>query len=523
MPAPDIIADIAPYRVDDRVRTAILGLSGDATARETAWRQMIDLLCQPSLAAADADMLVDAVMRVHASIPVDGRREAARVAAFGAPPPALVVLLANDRPVVAADLLATVRLGKEAWGEVLPQLSPVARGILRARRDLDPDVAVALASFGPVDFVLPGSTVAEAGDAGLTRIADLVARIEAFRQTRQPPTPPVTVEPLAEFRFETDAAGVVRWVDAADRAALIGVGLTEPAEGAGPGVDAGAMAAIRRRSAFRDCRLTVASDTPAGGDWRISAAPVFDDATGRLAGYRGVARRPTPHQRAEAMAAPSLAPDSLRQLVHELRTPLNAIGGFAELIERQLMGPVAAPYRAIAGEIGGNASRLMGAIDDLDAAARIDGRSLDLVAESVALDRIVGDALARYRPFVAERGALLIESIDAPVSVEADPRAVERMVGRLLGAVLPIAEAGEALHLALAMQDGWARLTLDRPAAFDADHGDDDSALLLGFDFSIRLVGGLAHAMGGRLAVEGPRLTLSLPAAATRSAEDGRG
>lgn len=526
MDSPPHLADPEQTRFDDRVSTAISGLLGDAAARVTAWRQAIDLLCQPGLNPADSDMLIDAAVGAHGAMAIETRREAARVAAFGTPPPALVLLLANDRPVVAADLLATLSLPHAAWSEILPQLSPVARGILRARRDLDPDTRVALASFGPVDFVLSGSVdpaaAAMVSDAGLTRIADLVARIEAYRQTRQAPPPIPLPDRLEEFAFESDAAAVIRWTDAADRAALIGVSLVTLADGAGPGVDAAAMGAVRRRSAFRDARLTIASDTPAGGEWRISATPVFDDATGRLTAYRGIARRAALHQRAEAMAAPGLSADSLRQLVHELRTPLNAIGGFAELIERQLMGPVAAPYREVAQGIGANAQTLMEAIDDLETAARIDGRSLTLTPEPVALDQIVGALAVTYRPLFDARGAELhAEGLDEPVTVAADAQAVTRLVSRMLGAVLPLAGAGEKLRLSLTLGDGFGRLVIERADTVAADG--DDPGLLLGLDFSLRLLRSLARQMGGSFHAEGGRLTLSLPAEATAAAEDHRG
>jgi signal transduction histidine kinase len=514
-------------RFDDRVRTAISGLSGDAPAMAAAWRQVIDLLCQPGLDPADSDMLIDAAIRTHGAMTVETRREAARTAAFGSPPAALVVLLANDRPVVAADMLATLTLPAERWAEILPQLTPVARGILRARRDLDAETRVALASFGLVDFVLPG-TVDAAGAApsepGLIRIADLVARIEAYRQTRQAPALAPAPDQLAAFRFETGAGGVIRWVDAAERAALIGISLSTVADGAGPGVDAGAMGAVRRRSAFRDARLTVASDTPAGGEWRISATPVFDDVTGRLAGYRGSAVRAAPHQRAEAMAAPGMSADSLRQLVHELRTPLNAIGGFAELIERQLMGPVAAPYREAAGEIGTSAQTLIEAIDDLDIAARLDSRSLTLVGEPVSLNEVVGAAIERHSPLIEERRVVLVtDGLDSPAAVMADRRAVVRLMSRLLGAILPIAARGETLRLSLSAGAGLGRIVLDRPAALDGEQAGDDPAMLLGLDFSLRLVRNLAREMGGSFQLEGPRLTLSLPVGPIDAVEDNKG
>ena len=151
------------------------------------------------------------------------------------------------------------------------------------------------------------------------------------------------------------------------------------------GVDGQAAGAFRHRAPFRDARLSVAGGSAAAGEWRIAGVPVFDPRDGRFTGYRGTARRP----RADERAAPGaqaglygsgLPADSLRQLVHELRTPLNAIVGFGEMIERQMLGPAAFPYRARADVIVDQGRRLLGAVDDLDMAARIDAQRLDAPA-----------------------------------------------------------------------------------------------------------------------------------------------
>src|SRR3546814_16465184 len=96
----------------------------------------------------------------------------------------------------------------------------------------------------------------------------------------------------------------------------------------------------------------------------ISGVPFFDPRGGRFCGFRGTARRvqedaavaaeelasPTPaaptilaERRQEQKEPPS--PDAIRQMTHELRTPLNAIVGFAEMIDRQMLGPDAQSYR----------------------------------------------------------------------------------------------------------------------------------------------------------------------------------
>src|SRR3546814_1385725 len=102
--------------------------------------------------------------------------------------------------------------------------------------------------------------------------------------------------------------------------------------------------------------------TPAdAGEWRFSALPWFEPATGQFRGYRGSARRPqrneTPYgRRAEDFGGG--AGDSIRQLIHELRSPLNAISGFAQIISGQMFGPVNQGYRGMAQAIDRKSTRL---------------------------------------------------------------------------------------------------------------------------------------------------------------------
>lgn len=532
-----------PRRFDDRAATVLAGLSGDRAARRTAWRQAIDLLTQPGRDRASDGALVAAIEAANGEIDPATRAEAARAAAFGTPPHALVLLFGNDRSAIAAELLRSLWLSADDWAQLLPRLSPVARGILRARRDLDGETQARLQGFGRIDFALPPAdeTGEETNGAGMTRIADLVARIEAYRQTRRPVAAvPDRAPPLEAFAFETDGSGTIGWTDAPDRAPIIGLSIGRLAEPGGAGVDGVAYGAVRRRCAFREARLLVAGDGPASGDWRISAVPSFDDASGRCVGYRGTAARPRADQRADQRpdlgtqpADAALAGDALRQVVHELRTPLNAIGGFAELISGQIMGPVAAPYRSAASDIGFDAQRVIAAIDDLDVAVRIDAATLadrGGVAPFVHAARI---SLTAHEPALAARGAsLVLAGGDIAGAVIGDAQLVDRLVHRFVGAFAPFAAAGEALMVSLSEAHGRCELALDRPQALaGADRAAilagevtappaPDQALLLGLGFAARFVTGLARSLGGGVLLDGERLTLWLPAAANAQVED---
>ncbi|HEU0044681.1 HAMP domain-containing sensor histidine kinase [Sphingomonas sp.] len=557
-------------RFDDSLATVLAADTATDFGAQSAWRQLVDLIARrrvPDLAEA-----VGRLRALREQVPDAVRAASGRALAWGEPPAALVSFFAEEELAVAAPVLRTATLTAREWAALLPRLTPAQRAVLRHRRDLPGEVERALGSFGATDFVLdhegalavappapihepaapqppvqstgtPFVTLGEAAralpvvaaamrhaqDPSRSQIADLVARIDAFRRDKPVATTPLasaTSEPPENFRFETDAAGVIRWVDGVARGPLIGLTLAHSALQGVAQVDAAARGALRTRSTFRDVRLEVAGDSAAAGSWRLSGVPRFEPLSGRFEGLSGTARRP---RREEAVAAPATASDALRQLVHELRTPANAIAGFSELIGTELLGPVPIVYRDRAQLIQRQAAALVAAIDDLDTAARIEGSALELRPDALDLGVLLSRIAADLRPLAIQRGATLIVDSEQGALVHADDRAVARLLDRLLTTALAVAEPGERLRAQLAVKTRTVRLHVTRPQSLTAT-GDDallaidtDVELvdgpLLGTGFTLRLVSNLATALGGSFTVAADRLTLRLPAAQSSGME----
>ncbi len=691
-------------RFDDTLETVLAADLGSPQAAQSAWRQVVDLIGRRR-APAEARAM-STLRAIRASVPVTVRAASARALEFADPPAPLVRLFAIDELSVALPVLRNARMNSAEWIQLLPELAPAGRAILRNRRDLGPIVKRALDAFGPIDFVLsdesvrevaepaikapvsaeaepdaenepaapepaiaaeaeptpdvpaiaeepelepviclpaaftaeplmaaiesvtdepePGlvpapetfevgeleapsigesedfSFVALAGtaaslsifaafaadqskvvsepiqsgtdepmlpaeaiapaapqlqgrrmqlselpvgelpgdalgaltagapgepsDGGMFEIAEVVARIDAFWRNREE-TVPAPLAPAEHFRFETDSKGVFRWVDGVSRAALVGLSLDAQSGAGAPDasrVDGIAAGAFRRRAGFSNARLAIEGESDAAGDWLISAIPVFDPANGRFTGYRGTARRPRSDERAEPVrqAAPAIPADSLRQLVHELRTPTNAIAGFAEMIESQILGPVSDAYRDRAGTIRAQARELLGAIDDLDLAARIDSAALALVPGRVALRPVLGGIADDLAPLTELRGSVLALPID-DLAVTGDRRAIERLLARLLATLVSASGPGERIGVNMSEAgDSMIALTIDRPRALADYPGDtvlgidderEDSSLL-GTGFALRLARNLARELGGALVIGPESLTLRLPA-----------
>jgi signal transduction histidine kinase len=88
----------------------------------------------------------------------------------------------------------------------------------------------------------------------------------------------------------------------------------------------------------------------------------------------------------EAQEANLAKSQFLTTMSHELRTPLNAIGGYTELIELGLRGPVTPEQREDLGRIQRSQKHLLGLINDLLNFARIETGHVELHVEEVSVE-----------------------------------------------------------------------------------------------------------------------------------------
>jgi len=545
-------------RFDDSLKTVLAADASTPFGAQAAFRQIADLLARGRI--AEGDEVLDRLRELRGRVPAPVRAAAARALALATPSAGLVAIFAEDEQAVAAPVLRAARLGDAEWRGLLPTLGPTGRAVLRHRNDLSADVVRALESFGPADFALgydgaeetllpqpaavdepaaalpadPPAHVLDvepaAAPGGGFEIAALVDRIAAFRELhRDPPAPagePLDGDqPVERFGFETDPAGVIRWIDATPRAAVIGIGFLLPGADGRPQVDGVASGAFRHRTAFSDARLSIGGRSALAGDWRISGVPMFDSATGRFIGFRGGARRPRVDEGAIGRGADAGGVEGLRRLVHELRTPTNAIAGFSELIETAMLGPVPEVYRQRAATIRGHAGDLVAAIEDLELAARIEGDALDLRDDNVPLAPLLSRTLDDLAPLVRLRGCVVdLAPVSPDIMLACDARIAERLIGRLVAALVASAARDETLTVDVRVEEAGVAIDITRPRALaavpeatlltlDAEREVEmPGAPLLGTGFAIRLARNLATELRGALMIAADRLTLRLPA-----------
>ncbi len=548
-------------RFDDRLETALATPEGTQPAATGQWRQLIDILAQnPTLFSSE--LVANGLRRASMLLPhisVDERIisiRALRGRILSAP---LVQLLCADVPSVAAEVISGARLTDTQWADIIPHLPMRARGFLRNRGDLGPKTRKALMRWSSADFLLPNPNsiavesyviegalqqyaapaVSAPSTEPVQNIRYIVDRIEQLRRAREgAEAPQLPLEGgdsreteiiLDEIRFETDDLGAIIWTEGAPRGAIVGVGISEPAFGGGPGPDAYGAAAFRQRMPLENARIRLCGAAMIEGDWRINAAPFFDTVSGRFRGYRGIFRRPNIAENAQIdQTELPVAVDQLQQLLHELRTPLGAIIGFSEIIEQQLFGPVSAEYRTLAKSIYGDAERLLAGFDDLAMAAKIDA------------GRFIADPGVTECSWLAERLAERLQGLSNTLSITlnlsfADPvRAfavetalTERIFSRLLSSVMIGCDPGEIIDGRFRTEIGNAatnRFILSLPQKLSGlsevelfgsgltSQPNLSESPLLGLGFSLRLVRNLAQNVRGDLRLYNESLILTLPA-----------
>jgi signal transduction histidine kinase len=106
----------------------------------------------------------------------------------------------------------------------------------------------------------------------------------------------------------------------------------------------------------------------------------------------------------EANAAKS---QFLANMSHELRTPLNAIGGYVELLELGLRGPVTAEQRADLERIQRAQRRLLSLINDVLNYAKLEAGHVEYDLGPVDLQDVIADVAPLVEPLLAAKGLVL--------------------------------------------------------------------------------------------------------------------
>jgi PAS domain S-box-containing protein len=146
--------------------------------------------------------------------------------------------------------------------------------------------------------------------------------------------------------------------------------------------------------------------------------------------------------RAAANAANEAKSHFLSTMSHELRTPLNAIGGYVQLMEMEVQGPITDAQRQSLDRITRSHRHLLRLVNDVLDLSRIEAGRMEYRIEEIELPIVVSSVLPMVEPQLAQAGLTLDTSIDAAPRARADREKTQQILINLLTNAVKFTPAG---------------------------------------------------------------------------------
>jgi PAS domain S-box-containing protein len=239
--------------------------------------------------------------------------------------------------------------------------------------------------------------------------------------------------------------------------------------------------------------------------------------------------------RADAEQANRAKGEFLAVMSHELRTPLNAIGGYAELMELGLRGPVTEEQRADLARIQQSQRHLLGLINQVLNYTRVETGTVRYDMADVVVGEALAAAEALIVPQVRARGlTYVLGGCDPALRVRADREKLQQILLNLLTNAIKFTDPGGELRVAcdarpdvvaISVADTGVGIAADKLASVFEPFVQVDQRLTRpheGVGLGLAISRDLARGMGGDLVAEstpgaGSTFTLTLPASGGES------
>ena len=154
------------------------------------------------------------------------------------------------------------------------------------------------------------------------------------------------------------------------------------------------------------------------------------------------------HARRAAEEANAAKSQFLATMSHELRTPLNAIGGYAELLEMGVRGPITDRQREDLHRIQHNQQHLLGLINDVLSFAKLEAGQIMLAPREVPLNEVLSSMRAQVEPQLqAKQLTYEYRPGDPGVRVWADRERVDQVLMNLLSNAIKFTAPGGRIVL----------------------------------------------------------------------------
>ena len=154
--------------------------------------------------------------------------------------------------------------------------------------------------------------------------------------------------------------------------------------------------------------------------------------------------------RAEAEAANRAKSEFLANMSHELRTPLNAIGGYVELIDMGIRGPVTEEQREDLRRIRASQHVLLRLVEDVLDVAKLETGRVHLEMSSVRVHELLAGTEALVFPQILTKSLRYqYRPCDPQLTVSADRERVQQVILNLLTNAIKFTRNGGAITLSV--------------------------------------------------------------------------
>jgi len=217
---------------------------------------------------------------------------------------------------------------------------------------------------------------------------------------------------------------------------------------------------------------------------------------------------------------------------HELRTPMTSIRGYADMLEKGMVGSLSVQQVEFIRTISRNAERMQVLVSDLQDVSRIETGQLHLESGAVALADVLDSALQATRGQIEARSQqLMVEMPEDLPPVHADRARLAQVLINLLSNAYKYTPEGGRIRVRAWLQDGYVHCAVsdtgigmspeDQARLFTKFFRSEDPAVreMTGTGLGLCIVKSLVELQGGEIEVasqyrKGTTFTFTVPVAA---------